>query len=91
MLSGIALDLLAISAGTLGMLCLLVALFGRTLPIVPFQEPFEADEADAAGSDPRPPFIPMPTDLNTHAEMVSWMTRDLPGLIEEASRRPHDH
>jgi len=91
-IADIALDLLAILGGTLGMLCLLVVLFGRKPPIVPYQEPFGTDETDDTGGvDLTSPFIPMPTHLNTHADMISWMTRDLPSLVEEASKRPHGH
>ena len=92
MIAGITFDLLAVLVGTLGMLCLLFTLCGRTPPIIPYQEPFETDEAaNTADADPTSPFIPMPTHLNTRADMVSWMTRDLPSLIEEASKRPHNH
>lgn len=85
---GFTLDLLAILAGGLGMLCLLVLLFGRQAPIAPYAEPFVvAEESHAAPPDAAEPFIPMPAHLTTHAEMVAWMTQELPRLAEEADAR----
>jgi hypothetical protein len=37
--------------------------------------------------DPKNAFILMPDDLKTHAEMVSWMTRELPKLTAETRQR----
>ncbi len=37
--------------------------------------------------DPRSSFILMPDHLKTHAEMVAWMTRELPKLTAEMHQR----
>ncbi len=37
--------------------------------------------------DPRSSFILMPDHLKTHAEMVAWMTRELPKLTAETRQR----
>ena len=37
--------------------------------------------------DPRSPFIVMPDHLKTHAEMVSWLTAELPKLTAERHQR----
>jgi len=85
---GLTLDLFMILAGGLGMLCLLVLLFGRHPPIAPYTEPFTAEEqSHATSSDSVEPFIPMPAHLGTHAEMVAWMTQELPQLINETDSR----
>ena len=84
MVVGLTFDLLAILAGAFGMLCLLVGLFGRAAPIAPYAGPFDEEEG---GSGPGQPFIPMPKHLRTHAEMVAWMTQELPKLTEQTIHR----
>jgi len=38
-------------------------------------------------ADKDDPFIPMPSHLTTRAEMLEWMTRELPKLTDQAARR----
>lgn len=98
MIAGFTLDFLAILVGALGMLSLLVLLFGRQAPIVPYAEPFH-DEDDsrpaipdpAAPDDAEEPFLAMPQHLKTRAEMVAWMTQELPKLTESmATKQPRN-
>jgi hypothetical protein len=35
------------------------------------------------------PFIPMPDHLKSHAEMIAWMTKELPRLTEGTTTKPH--
>lgn len=90
MVAGVTLDLLAILAGTLGMLWLLVGLFGRRAPVRPYGEPFHPGSERESASEDEAPFIFMPRDITSHADMVAWMTKELPILVEEASRKPQD-
>ena len=89
MIAGLTLDFLSVLVGAFGMLSLLVLLFGRQAPIVPYAEPFEPE----AGGNPDfqdadAPFVPMPSHLRTRAEMVAWMTQELPKLTESATTKP---
>lgn len=92
MIAGLTLDFLAILVGALGMLSLLILLFGRQAPIVPYSEPFEAEANDtSANADTDGPFVPMPAHLRTRAEMVAWMTQELPKLTENMATKPQRH
>lgn len=89
MIAGLTLDFLAILVGGLGMLFLLVLLFGRQAPIVPYAEPFDAEgDSKSAIQDAETPFVAMPAHLRTSAEMVAWMTQELPKLTENVTTKP---
>lgn len=89
MITGFTLDLLVILVGFAGMVWLLTGLFGTHAPIVPYAEPFSAEEeSPAMPSDAEEPLISMPEHLKTHAEMVAWMTQELPRLTEGMATRP---
>lgn len=89
MIAGLTLDFIAILAGAIGTLLLLVMLFGRQAPIIPYAEPFNTEDGDKpAAEDAEVPFITMPEHLRTHAEMVAWMTQDLPRLTEGVTTKP---
>jgi hypothetical protein len=89
-LTSFTLDLLVILAGFFGVLWLLTGLFGDREPIVPYAEAFTAGkDVHAFVSDAQEPFIPMPSHLKSSAEMVAWMTTELPRLAEEAANKPH--
>jgi hypothetical protein len=89
-ITGFTLDLLVILAGFFGMVWLLTGLFGGHVPIVPYAEAFAADEdIHPTAPDTRAPFIPMPSHLKSHEEMIAWMTTELPRLTEEAASKPH--
>ncbi|GEO18056.1 hypothetical protein [Microvirga aerophila] len=34
-------------------------------------------------------FIPMPDHLKSHTDMIAWMTKELPRLIEGVPTKPH--
>ena len=90
MLTGFTLDVLVILAGFFGMVWLLTGLFGGRAPIVPYAEAFTPDgDVHPAAADDEAPFIPMPSHLKSHEEMVDWMTTELPRLTEEAAGKPH--
>ena len=90
MVMAFTLDFLAILLGALGVLCLLVILFERQAPIVPYAEPFHAEEGvHSPDPDAEEPFVSMPGHLRTNAEMVAWMTQELPRLTEEKAMRSH--
>jgi hypothetical protein len=92
MLASLTFDVLAILAGLLGMLWLLLLRFGAApvSPMLPFDggltlEGYESENAVEAEES----FISMPSHITTHAEMVAWLTEELPKLTEEAATRPH--
>jgi hypothetical protein len=85
MVVSLAIDLFAILAGFVGMLWLLVAWLEETdEPAASVVDGPPADVADNEG-----PFIPIPSHLTTHAEMVDWMTRELPRLTVGMVTKPH--
>lgn len=91
-MAGLTLDFLSIVVGALGMLSLLVLLFGRQAPVVPYAEPFDSeDDGRSADQDTDVPFVAMPDHLRTRAEMVAWMTQELPKLTESVTTRPPRH
>ena len=82
----LAISLLVVLAGAVGMLLLLVTWFGsRSLtpeieddldPILGARDPMAIYESHG-------PFIPMPAHLKTSDQMVDWMTKELPKLTSE--------
>ena len=91
-MADLAISLLVVLAGAVGMLLLLVTWFGsRSLtpeieddldPILGARDPMAIYESYG-------PFIPMPTHLTTRDQMVEWMTKELPKLTAEiAGPRP---
>jgi hypothetical protein len=82
----LAISLLVVLAGAVGMLLLLVTWFGsRSLtpeieddldPILGARDPMAIYESHG-------PFIPMPAHLTTNDQMVEWMTKELPKLTSE--------
>lgn len=84
----LAISLLAVALGSLGMLLLLFLGFGRTSDTEPenaadlILDPEDpASIADMDGS-----FISMPEHLKTADSMIAWMTRDLPRLTAESQK-----
>jgi len=77
-------SLLYIAAGSLGMLLLLVSWFGGRV-IEPELEtnldPILGRRDQPAIYDFQDPFIPMPSHLTTHDEMVAWMIGEMPKLV----------
>jgi hypothetical protein len=89
LVANLTISLLAIVLGSFGMLLLLFMGFGG-MTIEP-----ELDSAVGPILDPKDqatihdrdgPFIPIPENLKTADEMVTWMTRDMPKLTAEAQR-----
>lgn len=85
MLTEVAIALLAIVAGFLAALWLLLLWLGDGVdlqaehdldPILGTRDPVAIYESQG-------PYIPMPDHLKTHDEMVSWLTKDLPRLTAE--------
>ena len=84
-------DLLAFAVGILGMLLALLFLLGdrssdpeaRRTDNVPAAAPTFVPVAVDQDS-----FIPMPDHLTTHAEMVTWITEEVPRLTEGMGAKP---
>ena len=86
MIADLAMSLLVVLAGAVGMLLLLLTWFGgRTItpeiedgldPILGARDPIAIYESQG-------PFIPMPDHLKTRDQMVDWMTKELPKLTAE--------
>jgi len=88
-IAGLTVDFIAILVGAIGTLFVLVLLFGRQAPVVPYAEPFDAaDDGATATDDADGLFVRMPEHLRTHAEMVAWMTQELPRLTEGVTTKP---
>jgi hypothetical protein len=91
LVTDLTIAMLAILAGTTGMLWLLLVSFGdgHATPLRPYADDSIAITADRrASEDPDGPFIPMPDHLKTHHDMVAWMTRELPRLAAESASGP---
>jgi hypothetical protein len=87
----LALSLLAILAGSLGMLLLLLLWFGSSTIEPEFESslhPILGMRDQMAIHDTQGPFIPMPEHLRTADEMVAWMTKELPRLTADI-QKPH--
>jgi len=89
LLTNLAISMLAILAGALGMLLLLLTWFGSRA----IEPEFESDlhpilglRDQAAIYDTQGPFIPMPEHLRTADEMVDWMTKELPRLTADIQK-----
>jgi hypothetical protein len=91
MVMSLAIDLFAILAGFVGMLWLLVAWLEETdEPAASLADGPPADRSQITPvADNEGPFIPMPSHLTTRAEMVDWMTRELPRLTAGIVTKPH--
>ncbi len=86
MVADLAISLLVVLAGAVGMLLLLLTWFGgRTItpeieddldPILGARDPMAIYESHG-------PFIPMPGHLKTRDQMVEWMIKELPKLTAE--------
>jgi hypothetical protein len=82
----LAISLLVVLAGAVGMLLMLLTWFGgRTItpeieddldPILGARDPMAIYESHG-------PFIPMPSHLKTSDQMIDWMTKELPKLTAE--------
>jgi hypothetical protein len=77
-------SLLFIAAGFLGMLLLLISWFGGTM----IEPELETSLDPILGMPDQPAihasqdsFVPMPSHLTTHDEMVAWMTGEMPKLV----------
>ncbi|KLK92038.1 hypothetical protein AA309_16580 [Microvirga vignae] len=86
MFTNLAISLLAILAGSLGMLLLLIVWFGgRTIEpeLESGLDPIRGEKDQAAIYDTHGPFIPMPDHLRTADEMIAWMTQELPKITAD--------
>jgi hypothetical protein len=89
----LAVALLAVLAGSMGMLLLLLLWFGDTHsnPVVPFaDDPIMGAKDPVAIYESHGPFIPMPDHLKSHADMVAWMTTELPQLTAQMLPQPNE-
>lgn len=89
MLTNLAISMLAILAGALGMLLLLITWFGGRAIEPEFESalhPILGLRDQAAIYDGLGPFIPMPEHLRTADEMVEWMTKELPRLTVDTHK-----
>lgn len=86
MIADLTLALLAVLAGSLGMLWLLLIWFGDGMvnpEIGGHVDPILGAPDQPAIYSSYEPYIPMPEDLRTSDEMVAWMTKELPRLTAE--------
>jgi hypothetical protein len=82
----LAVSLLVVLAGAMGMLLLLITWFGSrsiTPEIDDDLHPILGARDPVAIYESLGPFIPMPDDLKTNAQMVDWMTKELPKLTAD--------
>jgi len=82
----LAISLLIVLAGAVGMLLLLLTWFGSrsiTPEIEDDLDPILGPKDPTAIYESHGPFIPMPADLKTSDQMVDWMTKELPKLTAE--------
>ncbi|MBM6595730.1 hypothetical protein [Microvirga pudoricolor] len=93
MVTDLALALVAILAGSVGMLLILLLWFGdsHARPVIPFvDDPIMGPRDQAAIHESQGSFIPMPAHLRSHDEMVAWMTKELPKLTAKTLPQPND-
>jgi len=86
LLLDLAVSVLVILAGSLGMLLLLLLWFGDRTIAVDLDsdlDPILGERDRAAIYESHSPFIPMPKHLRTNDEMVAWMTKELPKLTAD--------
>ena len=84
--ANLAISLLVVLAGAVGMLLLLLTWFGSrsiTPEIEDDLDPILGARDPTAIYESHGPFIPMPAHLKTSDQMVDWMTKDLPKLTAE--------
>lgn len=89
MVVDLAVSLLVILAGSIGMLLLLLLWFGDGSAALQPEGELDLildEEGQRAVHNADDPFIPMPDHLKTRDEMVAWMTKELPKLTAGASR-----
>jgi hypothetical protein len=82
----LAISLLVVLAGAVGMLLLLLTWFGSrsiTPEIEDDFDPILGPRDPTAIYESHGPFIPMPPHLKTSDQMVDWMTKELPKLTAE--------
>jgi hypothetical protein len=82
----LAISLLVVLAGAVGMLLLLLTWFGSrsiTPEIEDDLDPILGARDPTAIYESHGPFIPMPAHLKTSDQMVDWMTKELPKLTAE--------
>jgi hypothetical protein len=82
----LAISVLVVFAGAVGMLLLLLTWFGSrsiTPEIEDDLDPILGARDPMAIYESHSPFIPMPENLRTNDEMVEWMTKELPKLTAE--------
>lgn len=85
----LAISLLVILAGSLGLLLLLLIRFGgKTIEpdIASDLDPILGAKDQVAVYDTYGPYIPMPSHLRTADEMVAWMMNDLPRLTADMQK-----
>jgi hypothetical protein len=79
----LTITVLGILAVFFGVLWLLLLWFGdsHANPVIPGEDdPILGPRDQVAVYESHGPFIPMPKNLTTQAEMVAWMTEELPKL-----------
>jgi len=87
-LADLAISVLVVLAGAVGMLLLLVTWFGGRTITPEFEDdldPINGARDPVAIYESHGPFIPMPEHLKTHDQMIAWMTQELPRLTAEIS------
>ncbi len=85
-MADLAISLLVVLAGAVGMLFLLLTWFGSrsiTPEIEDDLDPILGARDPTAIYESHGPFIPMPAHLKTSDQMVEWMTKELPKLTAE--------
>ena len=90
-ISILIIGIFAIHIAALGMLELLVRTRARpTNPTAPSTAALinETRKRKPVAVD-QESFIPMPDHLKSHTDMIAWMTKELPRLIEGVPTKPH--
>ncbi len=85
-MADLAISVLVVFAGAVGMLLLLLTWFGSrsiTPEIEDDLDPILGARDPMAIYESHGPFIPMPVHLKTNDQMVDWMTKELPRLTAE--------
>ncbi len=85
-MADLAISVLVVFAGAVGMLLLLLTWFGSrsiTPEIEDDLDPILGARDPVAIYESHSPFIPMPENLRTNDQMVEWMTKELPKLTAE--------
>ena len=85
-MADLAISVLVVLAGAIGMLLLLLVWFGGRTIVPEFEvdlDPINGPRDPVAIYESHGPFIPMPEHLKTHDQMIAWMTQELPRLTAD--------